>query len=137
MDDLTDFAAEAAVLCEALPIPADADPCDAEAICEEDMEPMPQVQELPGETDAHGCRFIAGEPRPIWHGMFCRAAVAEPPGSWCAAHRALVWRRVPRKPRRGGAVLATWPKRRAARACRLGSLVGELVWQPAGRGHQK
>ena len=41
------------------------------------------------DADAHGCRWIDGEPTPLRPGMFCGATPAAPGSSWCAEHRKL------------------------------------------------
>ena len=57
--------------------------------------------ELPGgltDADLRGCRFIKGPATPLKHGMFCGATPTEPGGSWCGAHRTVVYRIAVRRP---------------------------------------
>jgi hypothetical protein len=43
------------------------------------------------EADAHGCRWISGEPSPIRSGMWCCEPTVVPSDPYCARHRAIAW----------------------------------------------
>ena len=62
-----------------------------------EIDALPEAQPASlTEADFQGCRWIEGEPSPLRSSMFCCAKTL-PGESWCARHRAVVWRRVPAK----------------------------------------
>jgi hypothetical protein len=50
------------------------------------------------DADLRGCRWIDGPATPLKPGMFCGATPTEPGGSWCGAHRTVVYRIAVRRP---------------------------------------
>jgi hypothetical protein len=63
-----------------------------------ELEPAATAPAELREADFRGCRWIAGEPTPLHHGMYCCEPTA-PNSAWCARHRGIVWSY--RKPRLG------------------------------------
>jgi hypothetical protein len=104
MSDAALWPADDATLWEAIPIAADADVCDAEAVCEVDFWPMPPAApQLPPQGR---CAWLSGDPYAF---RFCRER-AQACRPYCKAHEsASRVRHLPRvrlapRPGEGGAM---------------------------------